>query len=169
MTTIFMNSMISLIKDSAKGIIGLGLLWMAGIFLERLLEKKVVLHYERHRGIVQGVARTLKYFCVFLGFIVLLKDMGIDLQGVITGIGLTTFSLGFALKDTISNIVAGVLILMYHPFHLGDYIIVSTDKVIAEGKVQSIDSRYTTLLTDKGIMLVPNFVLYANSITIKNK
>ena len=155
-------------KNSAKGMIGLGALWAFGIFIERCLEKNVVLNHH-HQGVVHGVARTVKYFCIFLGMVVFLKDIGVDLQGAITGLGLTGFSLGLALKDTISKVVAGAFILMYRQFHLGYSIIVSTEKLSIEGEVQSIDFRYTTLCTDKGPMLVPNNILYTNVITIKNK
>ncbi len=157
----------SFVKGSIKGIIGLGILWIMGIFIERCFEKNIML--QQHHNIIRGVARTIKYFCIFLGIIVFLKDIGIDLQGVVTGLGLTGFTVGFALKDTISNLVAGAFILMYRPFYLGDYIIVSTDKLTVEGKVRSIDFRYTTLQTDNGPMLIPNNILYTNIITIKNK
>lgn len=166
MCTIIIDSIISLVKNSAKGLIGFIVLWILGGFLERLLHKNMLL-LPHHRGVVEALARTLKYFCIFLGIIVFLKDMGVDLQGVITGLGLTGFSLGFALKDTISNVVAGTFILMYRPFHLGDEIIVSTDKILAEGKVLLIDFRYTVLETERGNILIPNSILYTNIITLK--
>ena len=79
------------------------------------------------------------------------------------GPGLTGFALGFALKDIISNTLAGVLILFYKPFHRGDRIEVSG----SEGVVESVDMRYTRLSTiDGSHVLVPNSNLFTNSIRV---
>ncbi|MER3447526.1 MAG: hypothetical protein C4291_12135 [Candidatus Dadabacteria bacterium] len=55
--------------------------------------------------------------------------------------GLTGFAIGFALKDILSNFVAGILMLIYHPYRCSDYISVSG----LGGTVIEIDLRYTTL------------------------
>lgn len=60
---------------------------------------------------------------------------------ILSKLYLTGFALGFALKDTISNLLAGVLILLYHPFEIGNRITISS----YEGIVDSIDLRYTEL------------------------
>lgn len=168
MMQIISDHMETILKHTITGSVGLITLWVLGIFLSRFIENNIKLEHH-HVGIIQGFARTLKYFCIFLGIIVFLKEVGVDLHAAVAGLGLTGFSIGFALKDTISNVMAGAFILMYRPFTLGDYIIVSveTEKLIAEGTVQLIDFRYTTIQTTKGTMLVPNSILYTNSITIK--
>ena len=148
-----------------KGLAGFILFWVIGSFISRKLEKSVV--SPNMQGIVTAIARTIHYVAIFLGLVIFLKNIGVDLQGVITGLGLTGFAVGFALKDTISNIVAGAFIIAYRPFHLGNYIIITTEKNIIEGKVQSIDFRYTILQDDRGTILVPNSILYTNVITIR--
>jgi small-conductance mechanosensitive channel len=75
---------------------------------------------------------------------------------------LTGFALGFALKDVLSNFIAGVLILLYRPFHLYDHITVAG----LEGTVTEIDLRYTTLQKEGQKYLVPNSILFTNSIGI---
>lgn len=166
MRDLVLQSLEPLVKNGVKGFVGFIVLWFIGNFLSRLIRKNIVLQ-NHHQGVVIGLARTIKYICVFLGVIVFLKELGVDLHGAVTGLGLTGVAFSFALKDTFSNVVAGAFILLYRPFHLGDNIIISSDKLIAEGTVQTIDFRYTTLKTEKGLMLVPNSVLYLNSITLK--
>ena len=80
-------------------------------------------------------------------------------------VGLSGFALGFALKDTISNLLAGVMILAYQPFDIGDYIVV-TGK---EGQVIHIDFRYTTLENNEKIILIPNSLVFANTVSILRK
>jgi small-conductance mechanosensitive channel len=77
-------------------------------------------------------------------------------------LGLTGFALGFAFRDALSNLLAGVLILIYHPFHRTDRIAVAG----FEGTVTSIDLRYTTLQDQDKIYLIPNSTLFTNPITL---
>ena len=71
-------------------------------------------------------------------------------------------ALGFAIKDTISNILAGVLLLVYRPFSKTDYVAVKG----MEGEVTAIDLRYTTLQHGGQTILLPNSLLFTNPITI---
>ena len=86
--------------------------------------------------------------------------MGINVSALVAGLGLTGFALGFALKDILSNLIAGVLILLYRPFRVNDYIMVTG----LEGAVTEIDLRYTTLQKEGQKFLIPNSVLFTNSI-----
>jgi small conductance mechanosensitive channel len=89
--------------------------------------------------------------------------LGIDVKALVTGLGLTGFALGFALKDVVANTLAGVLILLYKPFRNGDHVEVAGSM----GSVSDIDLRYTTLHVDeKTRVLVPNSTLFTNSIRV---
>ena len=67
-----------------------------------------------------------------------------------------------AIKDTFSNILAGVLLLVYRPFSKTDYVAVKG----MEGEVTAIDLRYTTLQHGGQKILLPNSLLFTNQITI---
>lgn len=87
---------------------------------------------------------------------------GIDVSAIVTGLGLTGFALGFALKDAISNILAGSLILIYRPFNRNDTIKVANN----EGVVEEIDLRYTTLKAEGKKILIPNATLLTNIVIV---
>ena len=70
--------------------------------------------------------------------------------------------MGFALKDIISNLLSGVLILLYQPFKIGNTIKVSG----YEGDVVSIDLRYTELNSEGNKILIPNSKLFTDPITV---
>ena len=70
--------------------------------------------------------------------------------------------MGFALKDTISNLLSGILILLYQPFKIGNTIKVSG----YEGDVVSIDLRYTELNSEGNKILIPNSKLFTDPITV---
>ena len=65
----------------------------------------------------------------------------------------------------VSNLLAGVLIIVYRPFHRGDKIAVAG----CEGKVQEIDLRYTIVKGENKIYLIPNSTLFTNTISILDK
>jgi small-conductance mechanosensitive channel len=83
-------------------------------------------------------------------------------SALVAGLGLTGFALGFALKDTISNLLSGVLILLYRPFKIGNRIKISG----YEGIVVSIDLRYTELDAEGYKILIPNSKLFTDPITV---
>ena len=100
---------------------------------------------------------------IIVGVVTALGTVGIDITALVAGVGLTGFALGFALKDIVSNVLSGILIIIYKPFRHGDGIKVSS----FEGTVTNIDLRYTTLDTEGAQIFVPNSLLFTNAITVK--
>lgn len=110
------------------------------------------------------LARTSRIILIVIGFVSALGTMGIDVSALVAGLGLTGFALGFALKDTISNMLSGVLILLYRPFKVGNVIKISG----YTGKVVAIDLRYTELNSEGNKILIPNSKLFTDPITVLN-
>ncbi|NOZ68318.1 MAG: mechanosensitive ion channel [Deferribacteres bacterium] len=108
------------------------------------------------------LARTAKITLIIFGIITALGTLGVNVSALVAGLGLSGFALGFALKDTISNLLAGVLILLYRPFGTGNRIKISG----YEGTVVSIDLRYTELEGDGSRILIPNSKLFTNPIVV---
>ncbi|MFC1730727.1 mechanosensitive ion channel family protein [candidate division KSB1 bacterium] len=108
------------------------------------------------------LARTAKITLIIFGFVTALGTLGINVSALVAGIGLTGFALGFALKDTISNLLSGVLILVYRPFGIGNHIKISG----YEGTIVSIDLRYTELDGEGNKILIPNSKLFTDPITV---
>ncbi|MDH5572055.1 MAG: mechanosensitive ion channel family protein [Gammaproteobacteria bacterium] len=111
------------------------------------------------------LARTSSITLMILGVITALGTLGINVSALVAGLGLTGFALGFALKDTVTNLISGVLILLYQPFKIGNTIIISG----FEGDVVSIDLRYTELNSEGKKILIPNSKLFTDPITVLNK
>ncbi|MFC1742479.1 mechanosensitive ion channel family protein [Candidatus Riflebacteria bacterium] len=111
------------------------------------------------------LAKTAQHALMLFGAVVALGTLGVDVTALVAGLGLTGFALGFALKDTISNLLAGFLLLIYRPFKVDDRIKVSG----YEGKVICIDLRYTTLEGEESNTLIPNSNLFTTPITLYKK
>ena len=108
------------------------------------------------------LARTSSITLIIFGFVTALGTLGVDVSALVAGLGLTGFALGFAMKDTISNLLSGILILLYKPFSIEDRIKISG----YEGVVVSIDLRYTELDSDGNKILIPNSKLFTDPVTV---
>lgn len=152
---------------------GLRVLWGVGIVLAfwasgRLVEQLVsrVRHRMPHNaGLLQFLGRASKIAILAFGLATALGTMGVNVSALVAGLGLTGFALGFALRDVLSNLLAGVLLLLFRPFDIGDDIAVTG----LEGRLVDIDLRYTILSQPGQVVLIPNQNLFTNPILVKRK
>ena len=146
--------------------IGSALLVLFVFWLLAVVARKVVRKAGAAAGIDSSVinllARSAHIVLMVVGLVTSLGTMGIDVSAIVASLGLTGFAVGFALKDSISNLLSGVLILIHQPFNVGDSIKVKT----FEGLVTAVDLRYTRLERDGEKILVPNSLLFTNPISI---
>ena len=89
------------------------------LVLSRLAHFGVLRIVERtraHGPLGQLLASVARISLLVLGLVTALGTLGVNIMGIVAGLGLTGFALGFALKDSIANLLAGVMILLYRPF-----------------------------------------------------
>ncbi|MBQ1548103.1 MAG: mechanosensitive ion channel family protein [Lachnospiraceae bacterium] len=123
------------------------------------LEKKKV-----EKGVQTFTRPVLSGALYILLFVIILGLFGIEPSSIAATIVTMGVTVGFTLQGALSNFAGGVLILILHPFRVGDYIIEDTHK--NEGEVIDISIFYTKLLTvDKKIVVIPNGVLANSSLT----
>ena len=83
---------------------------------------------------------------------------------LIAGLGIGSVAIGFAFKDILQNLLAGVLILIRQPFRVGDQIEVEG----YEGTVERIETRATMLKTYDGQrVVIPNSDIYTEAVTVR--
>jgi small conductance mechanosensitive channel len=123
---------------------------------------RVVQRTRAHGPLGELLASVARISLLVLGLITALGTLGVNIMGIVAGLGLTGFALGFALKDSIANLLAGVLILLYRPFDVGDHIDVSG----FAGKVITVNLRYTELDAGSQLVLVPNSKLLTDPIRV---
>jgi small conductance mechanosensitive channel len=98
---------------------------------------------------------------MFLGLLVALSQLGIQLGPVLAGLGIAGFIVGFALQDTLSNFAAGMMILVYRPFDVGD----AVEAGGVMGTVKAMNLVSTTITTwDNQKMVVPNSKIWGDVI-----
>lgn len=88
---------------------------------------------------------------------------GIDMTAWLASAGVAGIAIGFAAKDTLANLIAGVFILADAPYKVGDYVVLDSGE---RGKVTHIGVRSTRLLTRDDVEItVPNSLMGNSKIT----
>lgn len=110
-------------------------------------------------GFVVAIARTA--FLLFVA-IAALSKLGLDTTSLVALVAGAGIAVGLALKDSLSNFAAGVMILTFRPFRSGDFIITGN----LMGTVNEIGIFHTRMNTPDNVeMIVPNSNLYSAAIT----
>ena len=139
----------------------------AGFVLASIIAKKIICRVSHEsdpqkQDVINLIGTTARLALIIFGFITAVGTLGVNVSALVAGLGLTGFALGFAFRDALSNVLAGVMILMYHPFRRGDHVAIMG----LEGTVAGIDLRYTTLQNGTKTFLIPNSMLLSNAITL---
>lgn len=96
-----------------------------------------------------------------IGIMVGLSQIGLNLAPVLTGFGIAGVIIGFALQDTLSNFASGMMLLIYRPFDVGDFVHAGG----VDGKVSHMSLVNTTIRTfDNQIIIVPNSKIWGDVI-----
>ncbi len=94
-----------------------------------------------------------------IAIILALDILGVNIMPFIAGAGIAGIAIGFAAKDTLSNLIAGVLLILDRPFEVGDRIEIWTAPTGSAtwGDVIDIGLRATKIkTTDNIVIVIPN-------------
>lgn len=136
--------------------------FIASLLIDRVLKKLECRFDSSAYQSFRLISNSQKVILVFIGLVLALSALGFEVGALVASLGLTSFALGLALKDAISNLVSGIMIVLYKPITLGDKIEVSG----AKGTVVDVNLRYITLKAEGVIHLIPNSVLLNNKISV---
>ncbi len=112
---------------------------------------------------VSQFAGSLTFALIFAFTIVAsLSHIGVETASMIAALGAAGLAVGLALQGSLSNFAAGVLIIVFKPCRVGDYVDVSG----GSGSVEDISLLATSLLTpDNKRIVIPNATIMSGSIT----
>lgn len=99
---------------------------------------------------------------LLVGLIVGLGQLEVEISPLLAAIGAAGFVVAFALQGTLSNFASGILILVYRPFDVGDFV----DVAGVSGTVESMTLMTTTIKSvDNKRVVIPNNSIWGNVIT----
>lgn len=138
---------------------------VAGVILARLLSRWADRALTGNSRIEPTVAKFLsnviKYALWAVVGITVLTQFGVQTTSIIAALGGLALAVGLALQGTLSNVAAGVMILIQRPFRVGEYIIAGP----VAGTVQAIGLFTTEMLQLDGLyVMVPNNELWNKAV-----
>lgn len=156
-----MDRIISVCEQYAKPIlivvIGYITIKALGWILKASL-KKTTIDNALHKFIINST----KCVIALVVFITFLDAIGVNTKSLVTVLGISGGAIAFALKDSLSNIAGGFIILLTNPFAKGDFVDING----TVGRVKQIDMILTTVVTsDNKIITIPNGMVSSGVIT----
>ena len=141
------------------------LAWLVGRMLRIFVQR--VLAHDKHAHLdlmaVKFLAKLTRYavyvfaFTAYAHFIPALSGLG---TASLASISVLTVIVGFAAQNTLGNLIAGISLLLYRPFKLGDRLQVIAPTGLETGTVESLTLGYTLLKTDDNRrVVVPNSMM----------
>ncbi len=125
------------------------------IFVQFLEKSKVE---KTLKSFLENVVYTLLLIVIVLAA---LNQLGVQTTSFIAILGAASLAIGLAFKSTLSNISAGVMIVIFKPFTIGDYLEVAG----VTGTVEELNLFHTIFKTgDNKVIIVPNSKITANNI-----
>jgi len=136
--------------------------FIASRLVRRVFLKKVFPRLELGQGQQYTILRLTHYGFIFIGILLGLQFIGLDLSNFAVIAGLFSVGIGFGLQSIVSNFIAGMVLLFEQPVKIGDRVTVGD----IHGDVHEINIRSTTILTTDNIaMIVPNTDLVNGKVT----
>ncbi len=129
-------------------------------FLPQVKEKVAARTRSKMDDVLLDLMNRFASVIIFLMAIILALDvLGLNIMPFVAGAGVVGIAIGFAAKDTLSNVIAGVLLLIDRPFEVGDRIEVWSAPANSAtwGDVVHIGLRATKIrTTDNIVIVIPN-------------
>ena len=147
------------------GLFFLFLAWLFGrashLAVQRLLSKDE--HNRVDRTAVKFLAQLARfgvYIFAFISYAHLIPALAGLGTAWLASAGILSVIIGLAAQNTLGNLIAGISLLLYRPFNVGDHLQVTAPTGLERGLVESINLGYTILKTDDNRrVVVPNSIM----------
>ena len=134
--------------------------WLAGL-VKRLITRIANSNEKLDDTLFEFLGSLARYAILAFAGIMVLERFGITTTSLVALIGAAGLAVGLALQGTLSNLAAGVMLLLFRPFKVGDFV----DGAGVFGKVETITLFTTDLSTfDQQHIIVPNSELWGTKI-----
>jgi len=112
------------------------------------------------------IASTVYYFILITALYAALVKLGVAPTTLLAAFGAAGLAIALALKDTLANIAAGVMILLLKSLQVGDYVVTPA----CSGTIEEIGLFATSLRDSQGISIfVPNNIIWSNRVQNYNR
>lgn len=133
--------------------------WITGK-LKKLIESRMIAR-NVDTSVRTFVLPIINFILKGIVLISVIGNLGFNITGIIGLLSAGAVAVGLALQGSLSNLAGGILIIIFKPFKVGDYVVTNGN----EGTVESISILYTVLVNAKGqVITIPNAKVYDSAI-----
>jgi small conductance mechanosensitive channel len=152
-----MNALLPLIVTNALNALGAILILLIGLWLSGKADLLVVRLLGRTPHVdpmLQSFFGSLaRYLVLTVTLLAVLSEFGIQTTSLVAILGAASLAVGLALQGTLSNLAAGVMLLIFRPFRIGHKVQIGSSL----GTVKELSLFWTELVTDDKVqVIVPN-------------
>lgn len=116
---------------------------------------------EVDRTLIRFVGNFAYYAIFLLAVFAALETLGVETASFVAVLAATGFAIGLALQGTLSHFAAGIILLLFRPFGVGDYVEVADET----GFVREIQLFFTRITTrDNRVLIIPNGEIFESTI-----
>ncbi len=146
-------------------VVSLGFIWLfynlADVFSKYLGILTSKTETKLDDQLVPLIRKTLRFFVLVMGVILILQNNGYNVASLIAGLGIGGLAVALAARDTLANFFGSVTIFVDKPFRIGDWIKVGN----VEGTVEEVGFRSTRIRTFyNSLVSVPNSNISNNDV-----
>lgn len=161
----YVDQFIKLLIDYSPKLISAFVILFIGLYAIRFINRlvrKIMVKREIDPTLATFLADSLLWAMRFLLFVTFISKLGIETSSFVAILGAIGLAIGLSLQGSLSNFAGGMLIILFKPFRVGDYILAQG----VTGKVIDIQIFVTKLLTDNNqTIFIPNGILSNGVIT----
>lgn len=107
------------------------------------------------------ISSLVRYAVAAVGLVAVLQQLGVQATSILAVLTAASLAIGLALQGALSNVAAGVMILLFRPYKVGDVIETST----RNGTVKSLDLLFTEIATPDNVkVMIPNSKVFGDVI-----
>ena len=135
--------------------------WMASKWVHRAVTKALGRSEKVDAMLGSFFASLAKYLVLIFTGLMVLSQFGVQTASLIAVLGAAGLAIGLALQGTLSNVAAGVMILIFRPFKIGDYVEAGGQA----GTIQAVTLFITEMVTPQNVqIIVPNSQIWGSSV-----
>jgi small conductance mechanosensitive channel len=156
--------------DYGLRVLGAIAILIGGWITARLVYRGITRLCERSaridRTVTLFLANGARYGVLIFTFVAVLTSFGIATTSIVAVLGATGLAIGLALQGTLSNLAAGIMLVVFRPFHVGDRI----EAGGVAGLIREINLFYSEIDTDDNVRVVfPNGLLWGQIVKVPSR
>ncbi len=147
--------------DTVGALVILILGWIVAGWIKRLVERALMKLPQAEATVARFLAAIARYVVLIVALVAVLAQFGVQTASILAVLGTAGLAIGLALQGTLSNIAAGVMLLILQPIKVGEYV----DAGGIAGTVDEVGLFSTRMTTFDGVFLqVPNGQIWNSAI-----